>query len=47
MLTTSLNPDDVAQMQNLPIAGYLIKPITAEKLSQILRQHFGYSVPAN
>ncbi|MBG8555592.1 response regulator [Hymenobacter guriensis] len=40
MLTTSLNPNDVASMQNLPIAGYLTKPLTREKVDQILHEHF-------
>ena len=43
MLTTSLNPVDVAQMQRLPIAGYLTKPLTTEKLQRVLHEHFGYS----
>ncbi|HEX8329746.1 MAG TPA: response regulator [Hymenobacter sp.] len=41
MLTTSLNPKDVEQMQRLPIAGYLTKPLTTEKIQQVLREHFG------
>ena len=41
MLTTSLNPNDVVQMQGLPIAGYLTKPLTKEKINQLLREHFG------
>jgi len=41
MLTTSLNPNDVAQMQGLPIAGYLTKPLTRDKINQVLQQHFG------
>ena len=41
MLTTSLNPRDVAQMQGLPIAGYLTKPLTRDKINQVLQQHFG------
>lgn len=41
MLTTSLNPVDVARMQGLPIAGYLTKPLTTEKLNQIVHEHFG------
>ena len=41
MLTTSLNPNDVVQMQGLPIAGYLTKPLTKEKINQLLRDHFG------
>ncbi len=40
MLTTSLNPQDVARMQDLPIAGYLTKPLTTEKITQILQQYF-------
>ena len=43
MLTTSLNPKDVAQMQGLPIAGYLTKPLTRDKVSQVLQEHFGQS----
>ncbi|UOQ74902.1 response regulator [Hymenobacter cellulosilyticus] len=45
MLTTSLNPLDVANMQNLPIAGYLTKPLTRDKVDQILQEHFS-SPPA-
>jgi hypothetical protein len=44
MLTTSLNPRDVEQMQGLPIAGYLTKPLTRDKISQLLQEHFGYAV---
>ncbi|MGI4739717.1 MAG: response regulator [Janthinobacterium lividum] len=44
MLTTSLNPKDVEQMQGLPIAGYLNKPLTREKIVHILGEHFDYSV---
>ncbi|SFQ31598.1 response regulator [Hymenobacter arizonensis] len=40
MLTTSLNPRDLEQMQGLPIAGYLTKPLTRDKINQILHQHF-------
>lgn len=40
MLTTSLNPTDVASMENLPIAGYLTKPLTREKVDRILQEHF-------
>jgi CheY-like chemotaxis protein len=47
MLTTSLNPNDVEQMQGLPIAGYLTKPLTTEKIRRILQQHFGQDAPAN
>ena len=42
MLTTSLNPRDVEQMQSLPIAGYLTKPLTRDKVTQLLQEHFGH-----
>jgi CheY-like chemotaxis protein len=44
MLTTSLNPQDVERMQDLPIAGFLTKPLTREKIHQLLQQHFSYAV---
>ncbi|MGI4874302.1 MAG: response regulator [Janthinobacterium lividum] len=44
MLTTSLNPQDVTRMQDLPIAGYLTKPLTREKIDQLVQQYFGYGV---
>jgi CheY-like chemotaxis protein len=47
MLTTSLNPKDVEQMQGLPIAGYLTKPLTRDKINQVLQQHFGQAAPPN
>ena len=40
MLTTSLNPKDVEQMQGLPINGYLTKPLTRDKINQLLLEHF-------
>jgi CheY-like chemotaxis protein len=40
MLTTSLNLKDVEQMQGLPIAGYLTKPLTRDKINQLLQEHF-------
>ena len=43
MLTTSPNPRDVAQMQGLPIAGYLTKPLTRDKINQVLQEHFGHA----
>ncbi|GAA4367868.1 response regulator [Hymenobacter saemangeumensis] len=46
MLTTSLNPNDITQMQGLPIAGYLTKPLTRDKVTQVLQDHFGQPVPA-
>jgi CheY-like chemotaxis protein len=43
MLTTSLNTQDVEKMQGLPIAGYLTKPLTRDKVNQLLEKHFSQS----
>ena len=40
MLTTSLHPVDMARAQELPIAGFLNKPLTKEKVAAVLEQHF-------
>jgi CheY-like chemotaxis protein len=40
MLTTSLHPLDLARAQELPIAGFLNKPLTQEKVKNLLAQHF-------
>jgi CheY-like chemotaxis protein len=40
MLTTSLHPVDLARAQQLPIAGFLNKPLTQEKVTALLQQHF-------
>jgi CheY-like chemotaxis protein len=40
MLTTSLHPVDLARAQALPIAGFLNKPLTKEKVTALLQQHF-------
>ncbi|AMJ67403.1 response regulator [Hymenobacter sp. PAMC 26628] len=40
MLTTSLHPADMARAQELPIAGFLNKPLTQEKVLGILEKHF-------
>ncbi|OUJ72170.1 response regulator [Hymenobacter crusticola] len=40
MLTTSLHPIDLARAQELPIAGFLNKPLTKEKVTDLLTQHF-------
>jgi CheY-like chemotaxis protein len=42
MLTTSLNPKDVERMQDLPIAGYLTKPLTRDKINHLLQEHFSH-----
>ena len=43
LLTSSLHPADVARRQNLPLASYLTKPLSTEKVNQLLREHFGGS----
>ncbi|OUJ69176.1 response regulator [Hymenobacter crusticola] len=40
MLTTSLHERDLAQAQQLPIAGFLNKPLTKEKVAALLEQYF-------
>lgn len=40
MLTTSLHTVDQAQAEQLPIAGFLNKPLTKENVTAILTQHF-------
>lgn len=40
MLTTSLHPADVQRANRLPVAGFLTKPLTAEKIQQVLADHF-------
>ena len=40
MLTTSLHPQDVERMQRLKVAGYLSKPLTQGKISDLLLTHF-------
>ena len=42
LLTTSLHERDLAQAQLLPIAGFLNKPLTREKVMTVLRQHFAH-----
>ena len=40
MLTTSLHPIDLARAQQLPIAGFLNKPLTKDKVQALLQEHF-------
>jgi CheY-like chemotaxis protein len=40
MLTTSLLPQDLARVQQLPIAEVLSKPLTKEKLQQLVETYF-------
>ena len=45
MLTTSLHPQDLSRVQQLNIAGFLNKPLTREKVNQILQNHFDRHLP--
>lgn len=40
MLTTSMHPLDLARAETLPIADFLNKPLTQEKVTALLQQHF-------
>jgi CheY-like chemotaxis protein len=40
MLTTSLHPVDQTRAEQMPIAGFLTKPLTKEKVTAILAQLF-------
>ena len=40
MLTTSLHERDLERAQQLPIAGFLNKPLTREKVTDVLQQYF-------
>ena len=40
MLTTSVSPRDLERVRPLPVAGFLSKPLTAEKVAQVLADHF-------
>jgi CheY-like chemotaxis protein len=40
MLTTSLNPRDIKQMDELPIQGFLNKPLTEAMVRELLQKHF-------
>ncbi|WP_210520139.1 response regulator [Hymenobacter terricola] len=45
MLTTSLHPKDVERVQKLNIAGFLNKPLTREKVNEVLKNHFDRHLP--
>ena len=40
MLTPSVNSRDLARLQGLPVAGFLAKPLTEEKVARVLVDHF-------
>ena len=40
MLTTSMNPADVTRAQSAPIKSFLNKPLTEQRLREVLEKHF-------
>jgi CheY-like chemotaxis protein len=46
MLTTSLNIRDISRLQEMPIKGLLSKPLTRQKVHDLLHQHFHREQPA-
>lgn len=46
MLTTSLHPLDISRLERLPMAGFLNKPLTKEKLDTILQENFNERLSA-
>ncbi|RSK34648.1 response regulator [Hymenobacter metallilatus] len=40
MLTTSVHPRDLQRLQQLPVAGFLNKPLNAAKVQQVLHDYF-------
>ena len=40
LLTILVNPQDLTRVQQLPIAGFVNKPLTREKVMAILKEHF-------
>jgi CheY-like chemotaxis protein len=40
LLTSSLHPKDMLRVQKLPVAGFLDKPLTKEKVTALLEKHF-------
>lgn len=46
MLTTSVDISDLQQLSQLNIDGFISKPLTEDKISQLLAQHFTPLQPA-
>jgi CheY-like chemotaxis protein len=42
MLTTSLHPQDIERVRQYNIAGFVSKPLTEEKINDILQNHLGH-----
>ena len=46
MLTTTMDARDLSRLEELNIAGLVSKPLTQEKIDQILQLHFQRRLPA-
>jgi CheY-like chemotaxis protein len=46
VLATSMNSQDLARLNELPIAGLASKPLTEEKINTILQLHFQRQLPS-
>lgn len=42
MLTTSTNPNDTERLNNSGVAGYINKPLTEQKLTDVMVKHFNW-----
>lgn len=45
VLTTSVNPRDQLRMASLPVAEWVNKPLTRDKLDDLLKRHFQRQLP--
>jgi CheY-like chemotaxis protein len=45
MLTTSMLDADMMRARQLPVAGFLSKPLTRAGVNEVLHRHFGHSLP--
>ncbi len=45
MLTTSLHPRDVERARKTSVAGFLNKPLTREKVNEVLKNYFDRQLP--
>jgi CheY-like chemotaxis protein len=47
LLTSSQLDEDLVRAQQLPVADFLNKPLTREKISEVLDRYFDYLLPAS
>ena len=40
ILTTSMHPHDLERLKDLPVAGFLGRPLNPDKVRDVLRSHF-------